>query len=476
MNAALLLLTQYGGGGNLEPVLAAGTFGGSIPNLTASISDVESSGFSVGTPAVSESVTWTIQSGNEAGKFAINSSSGELTLAARVDSYEDAEYVLVIRGTDPGGLYSEATITASIVIGDVDLLFDGFMASEGPPLASPRACDIGTLILVQTDGQFSISVEQLNFPAQTTPVYGDQGFRDDTIRTRAAGQMLQALVRFSTAANNNYYFWGAGATVHYNQIIGSAWAADGNAWSLLAADGNGAVIGVARAVDTDYLPAVIQRPVGNYLFMGADLEFVIPFGTGNAAAGMGNHNSAGTIEYLIERQLAGHWLDDNLYLLNQVTPVSTTVYDTVSANDLAPGSAFILLRYTLPSTTVGRVLELKFNYQDANNYWVARVERNAGDTDWDFEVDSVAAGVPTNRITVTSIGANGEIAIKTNGSLRNFYCNAQGSIANKRGSEVNVSHLNTETEVSVVTTGTGWTLTSLQVWARSSVLYGRIFS
>lgn len=58
------------------------------------------------------------------------------------------------------------------------LLRDDFPGNLGAPLASPRTCHPGpgSLILDQTDGQFSIVNGEFTWPVQGTPAWGDQDF------------------------------------------------------------------------------------------------------------------------------------------------------------------------------------------------------------------------------------------------------------------------------------------------------------
>lgn len=110
----ILALNPTNSPSNVPPVISPGTFSGTVPNLTKSVSDAEAVAYSLGSLAADETVTWTIQSGNAAGKFAINASTGEITLAATLNYWNTASYALVIRATDSGGLYSEVTITVTV--------------------------------------------------------------------------------------------------------------------------------------------------------------------------------------------------------------------------------------------------------------------------------------------------------------------------------------------------------------------------
>jgi hypothetical protein len=99
---------------NAAPIISAGDFSGSVPNLTASVSDAESVSYSLGALTCNETVTWTIESGNGAGKFAINSSTSEITLAETLNFWNMTSYTLTVRATDGGGLFDEVDIVVTV--------------------------------------------------------------------------------------------------------------------------------------------------------------------------------------------------------------------------------------------------------------------------------------------------------------------------------------------------------------------------
>jgi hypothetical protein len=79
------------------------------------------------------------------------------------------------------------------------LLYDTFTTDDAAPITSPRTCEPGpgTLTFVQTDGTQILSGGDFVFTAQTTPVWGDQGFYG-TAQTRAAGLALLCPLTLST--------------------------------------------------------------------------------------------------------------------------------------------------------------------------------------------------------------------------------------------------------------------------------------
>jgi len=146
--------------------------------------------------------------------------------------------------------------------------------------------------------------------------------------------------------------------------------------------------------------------------------------------------------------------------LVQASPASGTDY----AGD-ADGN--YTLTVTAPGTLAGTTaigVELRYRVQDANNFWTAYFREDGA-----FRVDSVSAGVVTNRINVAGAITNGvtrTIQIATNGSKHNAYTLA-GSNWTKQGSELNISHLNSQTTVKAVL-GSGWSVSNLRSVPRTS--------
>ena len=93
-----------------------------VVDSSFSINENVASGTSVGTPRATDgdgsSTTfsgWTITSGNAAGKFAINSSTGAITTAASVNHEETSSYTLGITVSDGTNTSSAGTINIATV-------------------------------------------------------------------------------------------------------------------------------------------------------------------------------------------------------------------------------------------------------------------------------------------------------------------------------------------------------------------------
>ena len=90
-----------------------------VDDDTFSVLEDAAVGTSVGTPNGSdpeagESLTWSIQSGNVGGAFAINASTGEITVNSTLDFEVRSSYTLVVQVEDQQMLTDTATITISV--------------------------------------------------------------------------------------------------------------------------------------------------------------------------------------------------------------------------------------------------------------------------------------------------------------------------------------------------------------------------
>ncbi|WP_346187115.1 cadherin domain-containing protein [Rubritalea halochordaticola] len=95
-------------------------------DTNVSIAEDTSAGSSVTTVSstdqdVGDSVSYSITAGND-GSFAINSTSGEITLATMVDYETTSSYVLTVTATDAGGLTGTATVNVTVT----DVVFEDY--------------------------------------------------------------------------------------------------------------------------------------------------------------------------------------------------------------------------------------------------------------------------------------------------------------------------------------------------------------
>lgn len=305
------------------------------------------------------------------------------------------------------------------------LLDDQFTTAESAPLASPRTAEpTGTLTLVQTDGQFSISSNKLNFPAQSTPVWGDQGLYRASTFTRAAGLVLFGKLNFSiNGGSSGFLGFGNGSGVSFSNIAGEAiFPLPGSGWALLLpTSGNRIVAGIPAAA-TNYDLAVIARSTGYYFlikggaFTNWSLLWASKTNSANLAPTFGNAGNTGTLDRFSVRQMANDWLN--------VNPIATSVLAGArSASDTfthETNANIEWIQTTLP-TALNTLMDCW--QQDVDNKWEISIS-NVGT----ISLTEIVATVPTVRGTAVAVVANGhQIVVKRETTTIRIYSGAAGS-------------------------------------------------
>jgi hypothetical protein len=361
------------------------------------------------------------------------------------------------------------------------LLRDDFTTTAGSPLASPRTAEPGpgTLTLTQTDGQFSISGGKLTYPAQTTPAWGDQGFYAEKqgggAFTRTTGRTL--FVSFNSPNATDVPFV---VSWHTSTALGSSGDANSTLAILFEAGGAFRVLDGAALFAVPYtwsnasdeLFALVLRSTGSLVFKRIGGTWTLAWvGTLGSTASLypafKNYQGVGTLEHIRVRDLPTPFTTDfGLATLNQASPSSGSPY-TGDADGL------YFMTITAPNPLLGTSAigtEMRYRVQDSSNYWTAYLQE-----DGTLKVDSVSGGVATNRLSAASVitsGATITLCVLTNGSKHNVYT-LSSSTWTKRGSEINVSHLDAQTTMRPQI-GTNWTASNLRSWSRTSVAYSAL--
>jgi hypothetical protein len=163
-------------------------------------------------------------------------------------------------------------------------------------------------------------------------------------------------------------------------------------------------------------------------------------------------------------EMTSFWND--LYTVasvNVASPVAATNY-TATANQV------VRLTVTAPGVLANRAGVIFRG--DATNGWIAYCD-SAGA----FKVDSVAAGVPTNRINVAGViagGATATISLVMDGNLINAHTIASGAPTN-RGTQINNSHQASSANL-MVEVGVGWAVSNLRSWQVDMARYATDFA
>lgn len=330
-------------------------------------------------------------------------------------------------------------------------LWDDFTTAEAAPLASPRTAEPGpgTLTLVQTDGQFSISGGKLAFPAQTTPVVGDLTFYGGSL-ARAAGRALVASVRFSSLAAGSTIGLSTGAYAYYPTYGFSYTTADVSAYP-------GGVVAAALATATDYMVAAIMRGTGAWVFIKGGiytdwtLLYVAATGTGALYPGFGNYNNVGTLSTFRVLDLPAPFNTDYGLATNRIA-------GAVSAGATFVHEANCLIEFVL--TTIGSAgfAYIDYRKQDDNNCW--RIRWNSSGT---LALIERVAGVDTERGSATSVLSNGHrVVVIADGTTIRVYSNNVLRIT-----YASATNFATETDGELEALGTGGAVSDIVAWPRT---------
>ena len=155
-------------------------------------------------------------------------------------------------------------------LGDlVRKLRDIFSTDDAAPISSPRTCEPGPgeLYFVQTDGTQAISGRKHTFTAQSTPVWGDQGFRG-SVQIRAAGLAFADTINLSTWEECGIG-WHSVDTIVDPSVMDHAIKTNPPAGRLDKEDGMKLVTGLETSVD--YRMVLIARALGCFYLLDGEL-------------------------------------------------------------------------------------------------------------------------------------------------------------------------------------------------------------
>ena len=202
-------------------------------------------------------------------------------------------------------------------------LLDEFITADASPVTSPRTAepDPGTLTLVVTDGTFAIAGADLDFTAQSTPVWGDHGFHAGAV-TRVVGTLLMIDINLSTWEECGLG-WHTAAAVVDPDSAEHAIQANTTDGRLDLQDGVQIYAGLSTS--TAYKLAIVLRTTGAFYYLhdGTDWVLMYVWGASGATATLypmfANLDGAGTL--------------DNLRVLSLPYTPTPLAYDTFTRDD-----------------------------------------------------------------------------------------------------------------------------------------------
>lgn len=354
------------------------------------------------------------------------------------------------------------------------VLDEEFAIAESAPVATPHICSPGpgTLVFTQNDGQFSISSGKLQIPQQATPVFGDLGYVSQSINRTIGMAVRYELTRTGGGANKEIIVgWASSNSLSTSLLRHGIYLSGVNIFFWASAGAFTPLVSTSFADSTSYQIAIVLRSPGSFAFIkgGVFTNWTLLWvddlvSTAGMFATLNNFTATATEDYGHANQLPSPFNSNN--------GIATFVNTSLASGNTFTGTADGLAYFEFTQSGSPLALDeiaLYYRTVDTNNSWKAYLQRNAGNTAWDFRLDSISLGVPTNRIAVTGVGAVNGIGVIFDGSKHNCFTR-NGSTWTKRGSEVNVSFQNTTTGMAIAGAA-GTVFTKLAEWARTSSLY-----
>lgn len=387
----------------------------------------------------------------------INSSTGEITgTVGAVTTTYSGIWTIERTATNAAGSDMETwTVRAYLFI-------DKFTTADAAPLGSPRATEPagGSWTVIEMNGEFSISSGAFNFPAQTTPVLGNQSMYAGPF-ARTNGRALMFDMSMSTRSTCYPMVWNS--TASGAPSLSNGMYTTSTAFRLRTGSSAAGFDIAALAASTTYSIAIVQRDNGCYIYIksGSDwvLQWVDTWGSFlNTYVLFANHSAVGTLDNVRVIDLPAPYATEfGLAIVNVTSDFGTIQTGTATGTHV--------LRFERGTTTANDTVTLNFRQTDANNLLRVVVSRNAGNTAYDIELQSVVAGTPADLATkVTGISSVDVIEVRTNGTTIEVYTLA-GSLWTRRFNVTN-SIQQSATGISAATNGSTFTLTRMTAFER----------
>jgi hypothetical protein len=292
-------------------------------------------------------------------------------------------------------------VSGAVAAALVYLLRDEFTTDEAAPITTPRTCEPGpgALTLVQTR-PLSISGQKLVFGGAPGSWTTQGGYSEQAI-LRAAGVVIFADLRFTTASNFSFGF-SSSAAVNSPSTIGSASVDMAANFGPRIPVYNASVLFGQPAINQDYRFGIILRSSGFFVVgkgggIGSTYKLIWPMDENNTATVypfFSNFASAGGMDALLVSELSAPWNDS----FGIVTQRRETVLDGDEITHEANG----FVRFTWQAVT-GQVLEMDIRRTDADNRWIVRCDQ-AGST---IKIIERNAGTETERSSAAQTWTNG---------------------------------------------------------------------
>ncbi len=335
--------------------------------------------------------------------------------------------------------------------------------SAGSVNGTPAEPGPGTRTVLDGNGVLSLSSGRAVFSG--SPVNNNGLIYTNGI-PRAPGRLLRFTLPTGTAFGNGNERFGFLETPATGGAVAHAWSPAIANINFIASNNSGGIDLRGAITPVPITLAIVLQAAGAYFFRkysGGSWKYCF-YDAANAASPLYvafrfNTNALTMTLDSVQVLDLGAPFDaaQGLTMLNVAAP---------SGSYTGTADAVIDIDLTAPGTLISEA-GIVYRRLDANNYWRAYFNTSGA-----FRVDSVSGGVATNRINVAGVIAAGQtrtIRIVCDGSLHDAYTLA-GATWTVRGSQVNVSHQNSQTTI-VPEVGAGWTAANLRSTPRTSATY-----
>jgi hypothetical protein len=381
----------------------------------------------------------------------ITVSQGTLTASGTATTAPTAQSITV----------SQGAVTASGGGAATYLLYDDFTTADASPVTSPRTAEPGpgTVTFVQTGGTFDIASDQLAWDG-TTDSWSNKGFYAESL-ARAAGRAYKGRVNLSAVVGGvDALMLSSTAAVHIpTSDTPAAFHITPTQTDIF--DNNAQTQNVAGAFGTAewYRLAIVMRAQGQFylVYRESSAEWLLLWPSDLSSAGTVypafvyfDGDDAGAHDYIKAFDMGAPW--------NASTALVTdSLAGARAVNDTFVHEADGWLQFDVTTLPSAGNADVRFRWQDASNYWIARVT-SAGD----FGLYEVVAGTPTQRANTTGVVSSGHrVKVMFDGAeVRGF------SNDTHRWTYASATNFQTETDGLLGDEGTGGSVSDIKTFVR----------
>lgn len=344
-----------------------------------------------------------------------------------------------------------------------------FTNDDAAPITNPYVGEVGSVVPVEVDGTLAAASGVLTNTAQATPAEGDLGFYSSVRFARVNGRGLYCKLVMNTLNTYPIIHWNP--TQQVSSVGSEVTVRVEN--PLAVNDGGYFSLGRTLTATTYEFWLILHATGAELLVKGgvfADWSRRWVFNSGSSAqlaAAIGYYNGLASVDEFTVKDLGSPF--------NSSAPATSALVTSFpSSLQTVSNHSMVELTFALPgSPSAGQKIHIYYRVPNPGdqgvNCWDAYLERNAGNTAWDFKLDSLASSVATNRVSATGVGNVTTIRVMFDGNNHDCWT-LVGTAWTKRGTTISNATYNTGTGV-ISSADVGFTESSLKVWTNDQSAY-----